>query len=147
MKILLFVVGGAVAYFFITFNARFATRELTKAPVLWRVGENMPPVDITRSLKGLIVPISAFTAFLFAVTCASTWMSVLQVSHRSSFGVVDPVFGRDIGYYVFALPAIASLLGIMRGLVIFTLIASLFLHLIRGRVTLPPARIGLEAPA
>jgi uncharacterized membrane protein (UPF0182 family) len=146
-KVLLFAAGGALAYFFITFNARIAVREMTNAPVLWRLNPELPPVDIGRSLTRVVVPIGLFVAFLFAVTAASEWMNVLQVTHRSSFGVADPVFGRDIGFYVFTLPAIAAVLGIIRGLLIFTIIASLFLHLIRGRVSFPPQRAGLEAPA
>src|SRR4029077_3366639 len=71
----------------------------------------------------------------------------LQALNRTAFGVSDPVFGREVGYYVFALPAIASLIGMLRGLVIFTLIVSLFLHLLRGRVILPPQRVGLQPPA
>ncbi len=146
-KILLFVVVGAVSYLFIRFNAGYAVNEVSNAPVLWRVNPELPPVDIGRTLKRLVTPAAVLVAFLFAVSASSAWMTVLQVTHRSSFGVVDPVFGKDIGYYVFTLPAIASLLGMLRGLVIFTLILSLFLHLIRGRVTLPPARAGIEPPA
>ena len=49
---------------------------------------------------------------------ASQWRTVLQVMYRTPFGVTDPVFGRDIGYYVFALPAIELVLGFAFSLVI-----------------------------
>ena len=42
-KTLLFIVGTLVAYFFITLNARFATRGVSRAPVLWRVSPDLPP--------------------------------------------------------------------------------------------------------
>lgn len=146
-KTLLFVGATIVAFLFITLNARFATRGLSKAPVLWRVSPDLPPVDIGRSLSKLVAPIGGVVALLFGMAAAGRWMEILQLSNRSAFGVTDPVFGREIGFYVFVLPGLASLIGMLRGLVIFTLVASLVLHLLRGRVTLPPQRIGLQSPA
>jgi uncharacterized protein len=143
----LFVGGALLAYFFITLNARIATRGVSKTPVLWRVSPELPPVDIARSLSKGILPLALIFAFIFGTSAASSWMDVLQITHRSSFGAVDPVFGREIGYYVFVLPALASGLGFARGLVTLTLIISLVLHLLRGRVILPPQRIGFEPPA
>src|SRR5688572_20234028 len=146
-RLLLFVAGTGVAYLFITLNAKFATRGISRAPVLWRVSPELPPVDIGRSLSKIVTPVGAVVAFLFGLTAAAGWMDVLQLMNGSNFGINDPVFGREVGFYVFVLPALASLLGMLRGLVIFVLLASLFLHLLRGRVTLPPQRIGLEPPA
>ena len=146
-KSLLFVAAALIAYLFITLNARFAAGGLSKAPVLWRVSPDLPPVDIGRSLSKVVTPIGAVVALLFGTSASGSWMSVLQALNRSAFGVTDPVFGREVGYYVFTLPAVASLIGMMRGLVIFTLLISLFLHLLRGRVILPPQRVGLQPPA
>ncbi|HEX2723282.1 MAG TPA: UPF0182 family protein [Gemmatimonadaceae bacterium] len=146
-KTLLFLAGTLIAYLFITLNARYAAGGISKAPVLWRVSPELPPVDIGRSLSKIVLPVGGVVALLFGATAAGHWMDVLQLLNRSSFGLSDPVFGREIGYYVFVLPVIASAIGMLRGLVIFALLASLFLHLLRGRVVLPPQRVGLEPPA
>ena len=146
-KFLLFVVGTLTAYLFITLNARYAASGLSKAPVLWRLSPDLPPVDIGRSLSKVVAPVGAVVALLFGMSAAGSWMEVLQLVNRSTLGVVDPVFARDVGYYVFVLPTVATAIGMLRGLVIFTLLASLFLHLLRGRVVLPPQRIGLQPPA
>ncbi|MEO8193121.1 MAG: UPF0182 family protein [Gemmatimonadales bacterium] len=146
-KVLLFVSATALSYLFITLNARFATRGVSKAPVLWRVSPDLPPVDVGRSLSRVVIPVGAVVALLFGTSAAGNWTELLQLIHRSGFGAADPVFGRDVGFYVFVLPTIASVLGMLRALVIFTLIASLYLHLLRGRVTFPPQRVGLDSPA
>jgi uncharacterized membrane protein (UPF0182 family) len=146
-KTLLFAAGVLIAYLFITINARYAAGGISTAPVLWRVSPDLPPVDIGKSLSRVVTPVGAVVSFLFGLTASGSWMEILQLMHRSPFGVADPVFGKDIGYYVFVLPALSTLLGMARGLVIFTLIASLFLHVLRGRVVLPPQRVGLRAPA
>jgi hypothetical protein len=146
-KALLFLIGALTAFFFITLNARFATRGVSRSPVLWRVSPELPPLDIARSISKVILPIGVFFALLFGLGAVGSWMNFLQFTHSSSFGAVDPIFGREIGYYVFVLPAFASVIGFARSLVILTLIISLFFHLLRGRVTLPPQRVGLEPPA
>lgn len=146
-KTLLFVGATLAAYFFITLNLGHAVRGLSKAPVLWRVSPELPPVDISKSLSRIVRPLGILLGLLFGLTASGHWMDVLQFVNRTSFNTVDPIFGRDIGFYVFTLPAIASLLGMLRGLVIITLVASFLLHVVRGRITLPPQRIGLEPPA
>ena len=146
-KTLLFVIVTLVTYFFISLNAKHAVTDTTKAPVLWRVSPELPPVDIGRSVGKAVIPIAAVFALIFGANASGDWMNFLQITHRSSFGAVDPVFGKEIGYYVFVLPAIADLLGTLRSLVILTLIISLFFHLLRGRLTFRPQRVGLEPPA
>lgn len=146
-KFSLFVAATLFVYFFITMNARVAVKGVSKAPVLWRVSPELPPVDIGRSIGKATVPLGILFALLFGFGAVSSWMEVLQVSNRSEFGAVDPIFGREVGYYVFVLPATAALLGFLRSLVILTLIISLAFHALRGRVTLPPQRVGLEPPA
>ncbi len=146
-KIVLFAVTAVVAYGFITLNAHFAAGGVSKSPVLWRVSPELPPVDIARSLGKVVKPVGILFALIFGLTASSSWMEVLQLLNHTSFGVADPVFGRDVGWYVFVLPALATIIGIARGLVIITLIASLLLHMLRGRVTFPPQRVGLQEPA
>jgi uncharacterized membrane protein (UPF0182 family) len=38
------------------------------------------------------------------VSAGSEWNNWLLFSHAQDFGVSDPQFGRDIGFYVFQLP-------------------------------------------
>jgi uncharacterized membrane protein (UPF0182 family) len=42
-----------------------------------------------------------------------SWQTLLLWENQQSFGQNRPVFGHDIGFYVFVLPAIATLLGIL----------------------------------
>ena len=146
-KIGLFTVAAVVAYLFITLNTRYAASGVSKSPVLWRVSPELPPVDIAHNLAKIVKPVGIVLALFFGVSAASSWMEILQMLNHSAFNVADPVFGRDIGWYVFVLPALSTIIGMARGLVIITLIGSLFLHLLRGRVTFPPQRVGLQEPA
>ncbi|MEP6508745.1 MAG: UPF0182 family protein, partial [Gemmatimonadales bacterium] len=146
-KIGLFVVGALISYLFISFNSRYAAGGVSKQPVLWRMSPELPPVDIAGGLAKAAKPLGIVFALVFGTSLAGSWMSMLQMLHHTAFNSVDPVFQRDIGWYVFVLPGLSTIIGTARGLVIVTLIISLFLHLLRGRVTFPPQRVGLQQPA
>lgn len=48
--------------------------------------------------------ISLFMAFLFNFTVAKDWVVLQKFLHPTSFGIIDPVFKLDVGFYVFKLP-------------------------------------------
>ena len=146
-KLGLFVAVGLIAYVFLALNVRLARSGPSRVPVLWRVSPELPPVDIASSLMRVAVPLTFVLTFLFAIGAAGSWMNLLQFVHRTQFGVADPIFGRDVGWYVFVLPAIASVLGTLRSLVLLTLFGVVVLYLLRGKISLPPQRITLLSPA
>ncbi|OPX88351.1 MAG: hypothetical protein A4E53_01988 [Pelotomaculum sp. PtaB.Bin104] len=48
--------------------------------------------------------LSLVMALLFSLSVAGDWVILQKFLHPTSFGVLDPVFQRDIGFYVFQLP-------------------------------------------
>ena len=51
-----------------------------------------------------LVVISAGVALFFAVGFYAQWDTYLRFRYGGSFGVADPLFGVDVGFYVFHLP-------------------------------------------
>ncbi len=45
-----------------------------------------------------------FLSVLMGLSASDSWMTFLQYLHRSQFGIADPIFSKDAGFYVFALP-------------------------------------------
>ena len=43
---------------------------------------------------------------IMAGVASSSWMNVLTFMNRESFGLNDPIFGKDLEFYVFQLPLI-----------------------------------------
>ncbi|MEJ2364079.1 MAG: UPF0182 family protein, partial [Deltaproteobacteria bacterium] len=43
-------------------------------------------------------------SFLLGYSASKSWMTFLQFLHRTPFGVSDPIFHRDVGFYLFTLP-------------------------------------------
>ena len=63
---------------------------------------------------------------------------MLQVIYRTPFGIADPVFSRDIGFYVFTLPALAAVLGFLTTLTVISLLLLIPLYWMRGDIVAAP---------
>ena len=110
---------GAIVFAFLYGNARLALRSTDagrEPPRVRRVGAmELPPATRAMLDRGMGVAAllgTLFVSALFALGVATQWRTALQLIYRTPFGVADPVFGRDVGYYVFALPAIELILGV-----------------------------------
>lgn len=57
-----------------------------------------------RLLLAAFTALSLIMAFLFSFTVAGDWVTFQKFLHPTSFGMIDPVFKLDIGFYVFQLP-------------------------------------------
>jgi uncharacterized membrane protein (UPF0182 family) len=124
---------GVIVFAFLYGNARMALARAT----------------IDRGLGLAVLLGTLFISVLFALGLATQWRTALQLIYRTPFGVADPVFGRDVGYYVFALPAIETALGVALGCIIVGLffvalpiyLAGNAIFVTRGRMTItPPAQ-------
>ena len=56
---------------------------------------------------------------------------MLRVVHRTPVGIADPVFSRDIGFYVFTLPALAAALGFLTALAVISFLLLVPLYWMR----------------
>ncbi|HYN87390.1 MAG TPA: UPF0182 family protein, partial [Ardenticatenaceae bacterium] len=65
-----------------------------------------------------------FFAWIFAGAGARAWMTILRYLHRTSFGVADPIFNRDVGFYVFELPVYQLAQGWTLNLLLFALLGA-----------------------
>jgi uncharacterized protein len=146
-KVLLFVVGAVVASSVLAINLRIATRGVVPEPlVLTRAGTN-EPVDVSQAARGLRTPLALLFGVLFGLGMSAAWNVVLPAMHATSFGVADPVFARDVGWYVFTLPVISTILGTLSGLVVFSLLAVVPVYVFRRDIAALPGRLRIEPSA
>jgi hypothetical protein len=64
-------------------------------------------INIDVSSKMLVFAIDAaivILSLLFALSVSSQWDTFLRFRYGGSFGIADPLFGIDLGFYVFRLP-------------------------------------------
>ena len=145
-----------VAFLVLYGNARWALRggdeRIRRGPVsAVRSGADLRHAAhalFERGIEWLALPATAVLAVLVALGAAGQWRTVLQAAYGTPFGTSDPVFGRDVGYYVFSLPAIELVTGLLYGLLLLTLIAVVLpIHLFRGEIERGPRGIVIGARA
>ena len=66
-----------------------------------------------------------FAGLLAALTALGAWETVLRFFYQVPFGTADPLFGRDIAFYVFTLPALDWISTLLLLLLVFNLIGGL----------------------
>ncbi len=138
---------GVVAWAFLYVNLRVAQRGVVPNPLVVQFNAGASAVDVTRLLRRLALPAALGAALLFGVSAAGGWLGVLQFLHRTPFGVTDPVFGRDVGYYVFTLPVLGGATGLLTTLTVLTLTAVVLLYLVRRDVVVFQRRVTVEPSA
>jgi uncharacterized membrane protein (UPF0182 family) len=78
---------------------------------------------VSRSVRLLIM---GGVAGLIAASSGGYWMAVAAMMHAQPFQVTDPIFQRDIGFYVFTYPVIGPAIGVGLLLIVATLAYSLW---------------------
>ena len=141
------VLAGGVAFAFFYVNLRFAQRGIVPNPVVMRASAQTPAVDVTRLVRRLALPTALAFALFLALAVSTGWMPVLQFLHQTPFGVTDPVFGRDIAYYVFTLPIVTGVLAILTVLVTLSLLACGALYTLRRDVVFYRRTVTMEPSA
>ena len=140
-------VAGGVAFAFLYANLRFAQRGIVPNPVVLPASAQTPAVDVTRLVRRLALPSALAFALFLALAVSTGWMPVLQFLHQTPFGVTDPVFGRDLAYYVFTLPIVTGVLAILTTLVTVSLLACGALYTLRRDVVFYRRTMTIEPSA
>ena len=103
----LFLAVGLISLLFIGVNLRIAA--YARPPdVFWELEEplGLPSrVILDPLLRRALVPVTLAVALLFGLTASAEWQTLLGFRNAEPFGgAPDPIFHRDVGFYVFTLP-------------------------------------------
>ena len=85
----------------------------------------LPSWDINNhSLHIFALSVSLFLALSTAFNGASQWESALLFFNAVPFGITDPLFQKDVGFYIFQLPLLKYIYGWLKLALLFTIIAT-----------------------
>jgi uncharacterized membrane protein (UPF0182 family) len=146
-RLLLFLAAGGLTAGVLYLNLRVAQRGLVPYPVVLRFGPAAPRLDITAALRRLSLPVSLALGLLAGFAATPAWDLLLGVIYRTPFGIADPVFSRDIGFYVFTLPGLTAAIGLLTTLAVLCLLLLIPLYWLRGDVVLVPRGLRIEPSA
>ena len=82
----------------------------------------------------MVVAASLVAGGMFASAVAGHWQTFLLWRHRQTFGVVDPVHGRDVGFFVFSLPFELLVCQVLLWLVAVTTISVALVYAGQGKL-------------
>ena len=115
----LFVAGFLSAWLFITLNILLARR----LEPFGLVGT--PPEQVAAAfglrLPMVLIAAAGVLAFFMGLGIAGDWQQVLLYFNQVPFGVTDPIFGRDVSFFVFTL----DVWELLRGWLFLLLLATL----------------------
>ncbi len=108
-KILLFIIFFLVFGVFAWWNISIARKRgaYTRGLRMPVAGGPVRPTDIIfsdRFAKYSWAAIILFFSFVMGTQATGAWQTFLEFMHASRFGVADPIFSKDAGFYVFRLP-------------------------------------------
>lgn len=95
----------------------------------------------------VLIRISALvTSLCFGTIAAEEWARVLSSLDPTPFGQSDPVFGRELSFYVFKLPLWELVNFWLSGLLLFVMLAVALLYLLAGDTFSQGRFAGFSAP-
>ena len=138
VRALLFVIGALLAggSIALSLSLGYRTRPVY-APVspeqasLDRYREQVEPL---RRLATIAIPIAV--GLIAGATASQSWKVFLLWRNRTPFGVNDPQFGIDLGFFVFTLPFLRFVLSLLVAAVVLSAIAAFVTHYLYGGLRL-----------
>ena len=125
------ILSTKIALFFIAafvFVALFAGSILLAHRIGPKASIPDVPADTLRRIRRAVIIGLAVAAILlgliFGSTAQGSWETVLKALNGQSFGIADPIFDKDVGFYLFSLPFQRFLQGWIAGALVVTLLAT-----------------------
>ncbi len=147
-KIALFLAAGIFAAVFLFLNFSLAIRSKIPWTVILPEALASQPTSLdNRLVKKIAVLLSVVIGLFFGLVAATNWQEVLKFISGAAFGATDPIFNKDIGFYIFSLPVLQAGLGLAKMLIILTFIGSAIIYFLRGSLhvaSLPAGQAGLR---
>ena len=127
-RILLFFSAAIIFCILLLGNLVLATRLAPKTEAhFW-------PWAIVRRLQQIlklgVILGTALLSIIFGLVAQGNWEVVLRFFSRQPFGITDPIFHKEIGFYVFSLPFLNMLRSWVLGALIITLLGSAGVYLL-----------------
>jgi len=88
-----------------------------------------------KKLNWIYILISLILGFLFSSVSSELWKIVLKFFNQTPFGNTDPIFGKDISFYVFSLPFYSFIKEMGMVLIVLTIIVVGIIYFIASGIS------------
>ena len=124
---------------FITFRSLYPRQFV----IATAVGPQSITIDPNR-VRPLALMGAGLVAVVAGLFAGSQWEQWLYFIYATPFGKADPILGRDVGFYVFTLPALEMVHGMLFTTLVLATVATVGVYVLGGEAGLDPTR-GLHA--
>jgi uncharacterized protein len=142
-QVILGVVTGAAFFLILYLNVLLAWRLSPRdAIVVADDALGLPGPEVLEPyVRRLAVPVSLILALLVGWAGTGRWELVLQALNPTPFNIRDPLFDRDVAFYVFQLPLWNSLYGWLMRTLVFSGLAAVTVYLFTRGIGISPGGV------
>jgi len=131
-RVVIWVAAALFSFMFLAVNFYISCR--SKIPWISSIPESLFGQPLTldsRLVKKISIIISFAAAVLIGFIASGSWQDILKFLEAVPFGQKDPLFGKDVGFYVFSLPIYSLGLALSKILILISLIGSGIIYILR----------------
>jgi uncharacterized membrane protein (UPF0182 family) len=146
-KALLGLAAGVVVFVLLYVNLRLTARGRGRDLTLLQGDDvpqlpQLPPWAMIEPLyRRVLLPGSLVLAFMIAAPTAGRWPEAIRFLNAVPFGIADPLFGRDVGFYVFTYPLVAAAYQFLFFALSVTAVAVAGVYVLARGIQLAPQRL------
>ena len=156
--IVVFIVAALLSSIILLVNGLIAARATSATSrgargfrVVGRNAQGLPELiefSLDKIPWWLIIPaVALFIGLFIGLTQASNWDTILKWLYGASFGRPDPLFGHDLGFYVFSLPVYELLRDWGTTIIFWSAVLALTIYWLRGDIIYQPSGFPSLSPA
>ncbi len=136
--------GFAVSFASIWFSMR-VTRGRTVTITAYR--QVLPQIDVLRYFDYLKIIVPVVVGLFAALVLNNNWLTFLYYANSAAAGQADPIFGKDISFYLFSLPVHEIISSVLMFILVVSLVASAVNYLLKGALFFSEKGVIVERPA
>jgi uncharacterized protein len=143
-----FTITFAVAALWLGMNMNVALASIGDARPVFTTRDGLEVVmPGARQLREIALALAVVIAVLVGLFASGRWLTWLSWQQGVPFGEQDPILGYDASFYVFSLPALQLLRGLLQGLIVLAAIGVGAVYFVSGTlgsgfgvtIRIPPA--------
>ena len=122
-RILIFFIAAIIFSLLFIGNMFLASRLVPKTDnslLPWALVKRLQP-----TIRTGVILLTLFLSLIFGLIAQSNWELILRSLNWQPFGMLDPVFQKEVGFYMFSLPFLNLLRSWLTGVFIVCLIGSI----------------------
>jgi uncharacterized membrane protein (UPF0182 family) len=147
VKLLLGLIYGVFSFAFIMINIIIASRTHFAPIELFLDDQTKVSLNIAllaKWIKPLTAVLAIAVSFYAGVLGSSVWNEFLLFQNRMNVGFSDPVFGKDIGFYLFNIPWFEAIKNFISFIIFITTFIVSFNYILRGGIIVQERNISAD---